>query len=155
MRELEFAQHIRSPVTASKHHQGLYGLREECLIEDLINMEFNKQKIYLHPISHREETPVEREQRMILYDMIVTSLVHFKIMYSAEAVGDNYVILRNVMRYGAPNFMRMRIDLTTRLGNYSKKEEQGYQEYELGLRDLIDQLVAVGHPVSTEDTVMR
>jgi hypothetical protein len=154
MRELENAQHIRPPVTAGKHHQGLYGLREECLIEDLINMEFSKQKVYLHPVSNREETPVEREQRMILYDMIVTSLVHFKIMYSAEAVGDNYSILRNVMRYGAPNSMRMKIDLTRRLGNYSKKEEQGYQEYELGLRDLIDQLAAVGNPVPIEDIAM-
>ena len=41
------------------------------------------------------------------------------------------------------------------MGNYVKKPKQGYQEYELGLRDLIDQLAAVRHPVSAEDTVMR
>ncbi len=86
---------------------------------------------------------------MILYDMIVTSFVHFKIMFC-----DNYAILRNVMRYGAPNSMRMKIDLTRQPGNYVKRPEQGYQEYELGLRDLIDQLAAVRHPVSAEDIVM-
>ena len=86
VRELEFAQHFRPPTATNKHHQGLYGLREEDLIENLINAEFSKQKICLHPLSHREETPIEREQRMILYDMIVTSLVHFKIMFSGEPV---------------------------------------------------------------------
>ena len=80
---------------------------------------------------------------MILYDMIITSLAHFKIMFSGEAVGDNYAILRNVMRYGVPNSLRMRIDLTRQLGNYTKKPEQGYQEYELGLRNLVDQLAAL------------
>ena len=123
-------------------------------MENLISAEFSKQKTYLHPVSHREETPVEREQRMILYDMIVTSLVHFK-TFSGEAIGENYAIIRNVMRYGAPNSMKMKIDLTRRLGNYVKKPKQGYQEYERDLRDLVDQLAAVRHPVSADNIVMR
>ncbi len=80
---------------------------------------------------------------MILYDMIVTSLVHSKFMFSGEAIGDNYAILRNVMRHGGPNAMKMKIDLTRLLGNYVKKPEQGCQEYELGLRDLVSQVAAV------------
>ena len=59
-----------------------------------------------------EETPSQREIRVILYDMIVTSLQHFKSMYSGELVGDNYAIVRNVVKYGAPNSMWMKIDLT-------------------------------------------
>ena len=49
----------------------------------------------------------------------------------------------------------MRCYLTRQLSNYAKKPERGYQEYEIGLRDLIDQLAAVKHPVSAEDIVMR
>lgn len=98
---------------------------------------------------------MEREIRMILYNMIITSLQNFKSMYTGELVGDNYAIVRNVMKFGAPNSMKMKIDLTKRLGNYSKKPEQGYQEYELGLRNLVDELATVGNPVSSEDVTLR
>ena len=158
LRELERSHHLQTPPMATaedKHRQGLYGLREEGIIESLIDAEFGRHKIYLHPFSNREETPTEREQRMILYDMITTSLVHFKIMFSGEAIGDTYAIMRNVMRYGAPNATKMKIDLTRMLGNYVKRPEQGYQEYELGLRDLISKLAAVKCPVPEDDIVMR
>ncbi len=59
-------------------------------------------------------------------DMIVTSLQHFKPMYIGELVGDNYEIVRNVVKYGAPSSMRMKIDLTKKLGNYARKADQGY-----------------------------
>ena len=59
------------------------------------------------------------------------------------------------MRYGVPNAMKMKIDLTRLLGNYVKKPEQWYQEYELGLRDLVNQLAAVKCPVPEDDIVMR
>ena len=111
LRELERSHHLQitpMAIAKDKHHQGLYGLREEGVIESLIDAEFGRHKIYLHPFSNREETPTEREQRMILYDMMTTSLVHFKILFSGEAIGDTYVSVRNVMRYGAPNAMKMK-----------------------------------------------
>jgi hypothetical protein len=89
---------------------------------------------------------------MIMFDVIVTSLQHFKSMYSGELVGDNYAIVRNVVKNGAPSSTRMQIDLTKRLGNYEKKHDQGYQDYALGLRVLVDELAAVGHPMK-EDLV--
>ena len=76
-------------------------------------------------------------------------------MYTGELVGDNYAIVRNVMSYGAPNSMRMKIDLTKRLGNYVKKPDQGYQEYELGLRVLGDDLAAIGCPLTSADLTLR
>ena len=138
-----------------KHHRGLFGLREEDVVENLINAAYGKQKTWLHPVSGREETSSEREIRMILYDMIVTSLVNFKSMHTGELVGDNYAIVRNVMKYGAPNSMRMKIDLTKRLGNYAKRSDQGYQEFELGLRNLVDELSAVGNPMPQDDITLR
>ena len=114
LKELEFAQHLRAQskpdaamaqASIDKHHRGLYGLRETDVVENLINAEFDKQKTWVHPVSQREESPSEREIRMILYDMIITSLQSFKSMYTGELVGDNYAIVRNVMKYGAPNSM--------------------------------------------------
>ena len=92
---------------------------------------------------------------MILYDLIVTSLQNFKSMYSGEHVGDNYAVLRNVMSFGAPSSKRMRIDLTKRLGNYHKQTNQGYQEYELGLRHLSNELCAVGTVMTDEELTLR
>ena len=163
LKDLELAQILRAnqqnAATAQtfpdKHHRGLYGLRETDVVENLIQAEFDKQKTWVHPVSSREETPSEREIRMILYDMIVTSLQNFQSMFTGELVGDNYAIVRNVMKYGAPNSMRMKIDLTKRLGNYAKRTDQGYQDYELGLRKLVDELTAVGNPVSGDDLTLR
>ena len=163
LKEFEFAQALTQAKQkvqptqgpTDKHHRGLYGLREADVVENLIQAEFDKQKTWIHPVSNREETPNEREIRMILYDMIVTSLQNFKSMYTGELVGDNYAIVRNVMKYGAPNSMRMKIDLTKRLGNYAKKSDQGYQDFELGLRNLVDELTAVGNPVSEADLTLR
>ena len=73
-------------------------------------------------------------------------------MFTGELVGDNFSIVRNVFKFGAPNSMRMKIDLPKRLGNYEKKAEQGYQDYALGLRVLVDELAAVGYPMK-EDLV--
>ena len=92
---------------------------------------------------------------MILYDMMVTSLQNFKSMYSGEHVGDNYAVLRNVMTYGAPSSMRMRIDLTKKLGNYSKQTHQGYQDFELGLQHLSNDLCTVGMSVSQDELTLR
>jgi hypothetical protein len=128
MIELECSQRIMYVSIQDKHHRGLYGLREEIVIENLINAEYGKHKTYVHSRSGREESPAERESRMILYDMIITSLQNFKSMYTGELVGDNYAIVRNVMRFGAPNSMRMKIDLTKRLGDYAKKQDQGCRE---------------------------
>ena len=158
IRAFEFSQRLMSvPVTQNtdKHHRGLYGLREGDVVENLINAEYGKQRVFQHPVSGREETQTEREVRMILYNMIITSLQNFKSMYTGELVGDNYAIVRNVMKFGAPNSMKMKIDLTKRLGNYSKKPEQGYQEYELGLRTVVDELATVGNPVSSDDVTLR
>jgi len=138
-----------------KYHQGLYGLREKDVVENLIKAEYTKQKTWVHPVSGRHETPAEREARMILYHLIITSLANFKSMYTGELVGDNYQIVRNVVKYGAPNSVRMKIDLTKRLGNYAKKTDQGYQEYELGLRTLCDELSAVGCPLQPTDMTLR
>ena len=157
-KSLKLKQELAAKVAATsadatdKQHQGLFGLREDQVVEDIINAEYGKQKIWTHPISGMEETPSQREMRMIMYDMIVTSLQHFKSMYTGELVGDNFSIVRNVVKYGAPNSMRMKIDLTKKLGNYEKKHDQGYQDYALGLRVLIDELAAVGYPMK-EDLV--
>ncbi len=87
-----------------------------------------------------------------MYDVIITSLQNFKSMYTGELVGDNYEIVRNVMRFGAPNSMRMKIDLTKRLGNNAKKQDQGYQEYGLGLRTLVEELTTVG---TADDVILH
>ena len=165
MRELEHAQLLRDVelenarrgvvVTSGRVHTGLYGLREDSLVENLINTECDKHKVWTHPVSGREETPAEREVRMMLYDMIVTSLQNFMSMYSGEHVGDNYAILRNVMSYGAPSSMRMRIDLTMKLGNYHKKTHQGYQDFELGLQHLSNDLCTVGMTLSQDELTLR
>ena len=46
-----------------------------------------KQKIRTHPVSGKEETSSQREIRMLLYDMIVTSLQNFKLMCTEKLVG--------------------------------------------------------------------
>jgi hypothetical protein len=130
-------------------------LRENNLVENLINTECARHKIWTHPVSGREETQEEREVRMILYDIIVTSLQNFKSMYSGEHVGDNYAVVRNVMTYGAPSSMRMLIDLTKKLGNYNKQTNQGYQDYELGLQLLSNDLCTLGVVMSQDDMTMR
>ena len=167
MRELEHVQllrdaelaNVRKGVVVTAHADraftGLYGLRENNLVENLINTECAKHKMWIHPVSGREETQTEREVRMILYDMMVTSLQNFKSMYSGEHVGDNYAVLRNVMTYGAPSSMRMRIDLTKKLGNYSKQTHQGYQDFELGLQHLSNDLCTVGMTVSQDELTLR
>ncbi len=76
-------------------------------------------------------------------------------MYTGELVGDSFAIVRNVLRSGAPNSMRMKIDLTKRLGNSAKKQDWGYQEYELELRTLVEELATVGNPVSAADVILR
>ena len=167
MRELEHVQllrdaelaNVRKGVVVTAHADraftGLYGLRENNLVENLINTECAKHKVWTHPVSGREETQTEREVRMILYDMMVTSLQNFKSMYSGEHVGDNYAVLRNVMTYGAPSSMRMRIDLTKKLGNYSKQTHQGYQDFELGLQHLSNDLCNVGMTMSQDELTLR
>ena len=141
--------------SANKAYNGLYGLRDNDLVESLINAECDKHKVWVHPVSGKEETQAQREVRMILYDMIVTSLKNFKSMYSGEHVGDNYKILRNVMKLGAPSSMRMKIELTKKLGNYNKRQEQGYQEYELGLQHLSNDLCTVGTTLSQSELTLR
>jgi hypothetical protein len=85
MKELEHAQllrdaglaNVRQGVTttpADRAYTGLYGLRENNLVENLINTECAEHKVRTHPVSGKEETQAEREVRMILYDMMVTSL---------------------------------------------------------------------------------
>ncbi len=83
--------------------------------------------------------------------MIVTSLQIFESMYG-ELVGDYYAIVRNVVKYGAPNSicMRMKIDLAKKLGNYEQKQDQVYQDYALGPCVLVDKLAAVGNPLIEE-----
>ena len=136
-------------------HRGYYGLREDSIVETLIQSEFNKHKTWTHPESGREENQSEREARMIFYDMLVNSLQNFRTMFTSELVGDNYAIVRNVMKYGAPNSMKMKIELTKKLGNYVKQAEQGYQEYEYGLRSLVDELASVGQILSVEEITLR
>ena len=157
IRDAELANVRQGAVTvyADRAHTGLYGLRENNLVEDLINTECAKHKIWTHPVSGKEETPAEREVRMILYDMMVISLQNFKSMYSGEHVGDNYAILRNVMTYGAPSSTRMLIDLTKKLGNYTKQTNQGYQDYELGLQHLSNELCTVGRAMTQDDLTLR
>ena len=142
-------------VPTDQQHRGYYGLREDAIVENLIQSEFNKHKTWTHPESGREENQSEREARMIFYDMLVHSLQNFRTMFTSELVGDNYAIVRNVMKYGAPNSMKMKIELTKRLGNYVKETEQGYQEYEYGLRSLVDELAAVGQILSVEEITLR
>ena len=63
IREFEFSQRLMSvPVTQNtdKHHRGLYGLREGDVVENLINAEYGKQRVFQHPVSGREETQTER-----------------------------------------------------------------------------------------------
>ena len=58
MRELECSQRLVSlPMTQTtdRHHRGLYGLREEDVVENLIKAEYGKQKIFVHPVSGREK----------------------------------------------------------------------------------------------------
>ena len=166
IKEIEHAQHLRDAELASvrrvvakepadRAHTGLYGLRENNLVENMIKAECAKHKVWTHPVSGREETAGEREVRMMLYDMIVTSLQNFKAMYSGEHVGDNYAVLRNVMTFGAPSSKRMKIDLTKKLGNYHKQNNQGYQEYELGLQHLSNDLCAVGMVMKEDELTLR
>ena len=166
IKEIEHAQHLRDAELASvrrvvakepadRAHTGLYGLRENNLVENMIKAECAKHKVWTHPVSGREETAGEREVRMMLYDMIVTSLQNFKAMYSGEHVGDNYAVLRNVMTFGAPSSKRMKIDLTKKLGNYHKQNSQGYQEYELGLQHLSNDLCAVGMVMTRDELTLR
>ncbi len=52
-----------------------------------------------HPFSGVEEAQSQGGVRMVLYDMVVTSL-HFKSIYTGELVGDNYAVVRNVVSMG-------------------------------------------------------
>jgi hypothetical protein len=51
--------------------------------------------------------------------------------------------------------MRMRIDLTKKLGNYSKQTHQGYQDFELGLQHLSNDLCTVGMTMSQDELTLR
>jgi hypothetical protein len=51
--------------------------------------------------------------------------------------------------------MRMRIDLTKKLGNYNKQTHQGYQDYELGLQHLSNDLCTVGMTMSQDELTLR
>ncbi len=40
------------PSPTDRHHQGFFGLREDDVVaENILNAEFNKQKICTHPVS--------------------------------------------------------------------------------------------------------
>ncbi len=45
---------------------------------------------------------------MLLYHMIFTSVQNFKCICTDQLVGDTYAIVRNVVKYGAPNSVRMK-----------------------------------------------
>ena len=78
-------------------HAGAHGLREDWLIDNIIEEAASNQKVWVNSKTGKTETNVENQKRMILNDLIIPSLSMYPIFYDNVIDGDNYQILRNVL----------------------------------------------------------
>ncbi len=71
-----------------RHHHNFFGFREDGVVENIINAEFGKQKSWVHSVAGMEETPSQREIRMLLYDMIAITLISAKLQIHVHMGAD-------------------------------------------------------------------
>ena len=118
----------------------LDGLREEWVVNQMIAEAVANHKVWCHPVTRKRESDAQADARMILNEMIVTSLRKFPIFYKGVVDGDNWRIIKNVLMYGAPNSYAMILELKDKLTVHRKTKEVSYPKHEETLRDMFGQL---------------
>ena len=98
----------------------LDGIREDWVVEEIINEALEKQKVWVHPNTGKRESSVQAEARMIFNEMLIVSLRKFPGFYSDVVEGDNYQIIRNVIGQGSANSRAMVLQLKGELSNLKK-----------------------------------
>ena len=146
---------MKAPGTPKKGQIGPHGLREDWVVDSLIEQAYQRIKVWRHPKTGKRETPLQNEKRMVLNLLIKDSLHKYPTFYDDVLEGDNYTIVRNVLSYTGPNSRKMLMDIQKKLYTYRKTRNRGYQDFERGLRDIHEQLAMLGRPVSREDKTLH
>ena len=110
-------------------------------------------RVWVSPITGQREDDVQAQARMILNEMMKLSLKHYPSYYEQEVDGDNYCIVRNVLKKGTSNSMEMVHELRAKLESWKKTKDMPYPKYEKELRETFSQLEMLGETVTDMNKV--